>query len=164
MISNPSSAPLEDAASLDALAPTFVIGVDLGQAHDPTAICVVKKTDGGSRRPIFQVGHLERLPLQTSYPNVISHVGRLMQRLRSSAEIVIDYTGCGRPVFDMFVHAGFSPIGISITAGDTVTNEGGTIYKVPKLVLISRVQALLHKRAAQNSQGAGGRACARQRT
>ena len=36
-----------------------------------------------------------------------------------------------------------SPIGVTITASDAVTHEG-MIYQVPKLVLISRVQALLH--------------------
>jgi hypothetical protein len=139
---SPSSEQLED-ASLDALAPQFVVGCDLGQAHDPSAVCVVKKIDGTGRRPIFQVGHLERLPLNTPYPGVIAHVGRLLARLKGPAELVIDYTGVGRPVFDMFVAHGMSPIGVSITAGDATTHEG-FVYKVPKLVLVSRVQALLH--------------------
>ena len=58
--------------------------------------------------PIFQVGHLERLPLGTSYPAIVAHVGRLMTKLPGRPELVIDYTGVGRPVFDMFVYSGIS--------------------------------------------------------
>lgn len=95
--------------------------------------------------PQFQVGHLERLPLGTTYPGVVSHVLRLLDKppIRGNADLIIDFTGVGRPVFDMFVQRGLSPIGVTITAGDVITNDG-LIYRVPKLILISRVQGLLH--------------------
>jgi hypothetical protein len=124
--------------------PTFVVGVDLGQARDPTAICIVQKVDGSSRRPVFRCGFLRRVPLGTSYPSIISYVGSLIDRLKGPSTLAIDFGGVGRPVFDMFVHAGFSPIGIAITAGDSITREGGNIFRVPKLTLVSRLQALLH--------------------
>jgi hypothetical protein len=147
MTSNPSfPSPFEDvspAAAPDAPAGEFTVGVDLGQSFDPTAVAVIRKLHADTDRPIFQVGHLQRLPLQTSYPAVVNHVGRLISHLRGPSELVIDYTGVGRPVFDMFQVAGMSPIGVSITAGDVVANEG-LVYRVPKLMLISRVQALLH--------------------
>jgi hypothetical protein len=150
MTLNPSSpapsSPFDDvslAASPDALAGEFTVGVDLGQSFDPTAVAVVRKLHGASDAPIFQIGHLERLPLQTPYPGVVNHVGHLIQRLRGPSELVIDYTGVGRPVFDMFQIAGLTPIGVSIVAGDALTSEP-PIYRVPKLMLISRVQALLH--------------------
>jgi hypothetical protein len=136
-----------DDATLDAFAPTFTVGVDLGQAHDPTAIAVVRKIDG-----MFQVGHLERLPLQTPYPSVVAHVGRLLARLKGRSELVIDYTGVGRPVADLFQIAGLSPICVTITAGDVTTNEN-LVFKVPKLTLISRVQALLHSGALRIHPG-----------
>ncbi len=123
----------------------YTIGVDLGQSHDPTAIAIVRRVDGPSGEPVFQVGHLERIPLNTPYPGVVQHVRRLAARpvFRGSADLVIDFTGVGRPVFDMFEAAGMSPIGVAITSGDAVGHEG-RIYKVPKLTLISRLQALLH--------------------
>lgn len=95
--------------------------------------------------PIFQVGHLERLPLGTTYPGVVAHVQRLLDKppLANNADLVIDFTGVGRPVFDMFQARGVSPIGVAITGGDVITHEG-LIYRVPKLILISRVQALFH--------------------
>lgn len=121
----------------------FTIGVDLGQSFDPTAIAVVRKVRQGLADPVFQVGHLERLPLQTPYPGVVSHVGRMLARLPEGAELVLDYTGVGRPVFDLFEAKGFSPYGVSITSGTAVTKDRRH-YSVPKLTLISTVQALLH--------------------
>src|SRR5215472_16910463 len=93
---------------------------------------------------IFQVGHLERVPLGTTYPAIVSHVGRLLGRLPGNTELVIDYTGVGRPVFDLFVYSRIAPLGLLITSGVTESTIDGLLH-VPKLVLISRLQALLHE-------------------
>src|SRR5438874_7114199 len=93
---------------------------------------------------IFQVGHLERVPLGTPYPGIVAHVGRLLGKLPAGTELIIDFTGVGRPVFDMFVHSGISPLGVLITGGTTETRDGA-IRSVPKLTLVSRLQALLHE-------------------
>jgi hypothetical protein len=94
--------------------------------------------------PIFQVGHLERLPLGTPYPAIVAHVGRLLTKLPPHSELVIDFTGVGRPIFEMFVCSGISPTGVVITGGTAETRDGPTC-SVPKLTLVSRLQALLHE-------------------
>jgi len=93
---------------------------------------------------IFQVGYLERVPLGTPYPGIVAHVGRLLEKLPAGTELVIDLTGVGRPVFDMFVYSGISPLGVLITAGVSETRDG-PICGVPKLTLVSRLQVLLHE-------------------
>lgn len=93
---------------------------------------------------IFQVGHLERLPLGTNYVAIVAHVGRLLSKLPAGTEIVIDLTGVGKPVFDMFAYSGITPFGVTITAGTAETRDG-IVSSVPKLTLISRLQALLHE-------------------
>jgi len=93
---------------------------------------------------IFQVGHLERLPLGTPYPAIVARVGRLLTELPGDPELVIDFTGVGRPIFDMFVYSGIFPIGVVITAGNAETRDGMTCF-VPKLTLVSHLQALLHQ-------------------
>ena len=92
---------------------------------------------------IFQVGHLERMPLGIPYPGIVAHVGRLVARFPPGTELIIDYTGVGRPVFDLFRHSRIYPIGMLITSGVTEATIDG-IAHVPKLVLISRLQVLLH--------------------
>jgi len=82
---------------------------------------------------VYRVGYLERLPLGTSYPGIVAHIGRLLGRL-PAAELVIDFTGVGRPVFDMFRFSGITPTGVLITAG-TAETGGSPIFGVPKLDL-----------------------------
>ena len=94
--------------------------------------------------PIFQVGHLERLPLGTLYPAIVDHVGCLLTKLPGHPELVIDFTGVGRPVFDMFVDSGIHPTGVVITGGMSEA-QNGLICSVSKLNLVSRLQALLHE-------------------
>ena len=89
-------------------------------------------------------GHLERVPLGTSYPGIVAHVGQLLRKLPGDPELVIDFTGVGRPIFDMFVYSGIYPIGVVITAGNAETRDG-MVCSVPKLTLVSRLQALLHQ-------------------
>jgi hypothetical protein len=144
-ISNPSS-PFEDvspASASDALDAEYTIGCDLGRNFDPTAIAIIRKINAGSAKPIFQCGHLERLPLQTTYPAQVAHIGRLLARLRGPCELVVDSTGVGKAVADMFQAAGLATINVTITAGDQTTNVG-LDYHVPKIALVSRLQALLH--------------------
>jgi hypothetical protein len=93
---------------------------------------------------VFRCGHLERLPLGTSYPGIVAHVARLLHRLPAGDELAIDYTGVGAPIFDMFAASGLSATGVLITGGTSETREGGVVG-VPKLVLVSRLQALLHE-------------------
>jgi hypothetical protein len=93
---------------------------------------------------VFQVGHLERVPLGTTYPAIVHHIGRLLARLPEGTELCVDYTGVGRPVFDLFRYSSTYPIGVLITSGVTEATIDG-IAHVPKLVLISRLQALLHE-------------------
>jgi hypothetical protein len=133
-----------NAATPDAaVAGEYTIGVDLGQSFDPTAIAIVRRIEDSAGRAIFQVGHLERLPLQTLYPHVVAHVGNLMQRLRGPSELVIDSTGVGKAIADMFTIAGLPTINVTIVAGEAITSEGLN-HRVPKITLVSRVQALLH--------------------
>jgi hypothetical protein len=93
---------------------------------------------------LFRCGHLERLPLGTSYVGIVAHVARLLHRLPAGTELAIDFTGVGRPVADMFGAAGMSPTLVLITGGSSETYDGG-IVGVPKLALVSRLQALLHE-------------------
>ena len=70
----------------------FIIGADIGQAANPTALAVLEAAPGDN-----QVRHLERLPLGTSYPAVVRRIGRLTMPLPGSA-LVVGATGVGPPV------------------------------------------------------------------
>lgn len=125
----------------------MVVGLDLGQSHDYTALAVVEKV---SVAPVhLHCRHLERYPLGTRYPAIVEAVAEIMRspQLRG-APLVVDATGVGRPVVDMFVAAGLKPISVLVTGGDAVSHEKG-YWKVPKRDLVGAVQAPLQDKRLQ---------------
>lgn len=110
----------------------FYAGLDLGQAQDYTALAIVEKTQIALG---YHIRHLERFPLGTTYTDQVQRVIRVMQRIPDTP-LVIDQTGVGRAVYDLFKKSGLSPIGVSIHGGDKATHDGG-IWKVPKRDLVA---------------------------
>src|SRR5262245_3844867 len=93
---------------------------------------------------IFEIGGIKRLPLGTDYPNVVAAVFGIMARCPAGTELVIDGTGVGKPVCDMFRWRGIAPWAVTATAGiEQTMDTGRRVAHVPKLTLISRIQALL---------------------
>jgi len=124
-------------------APTgrFWIGWDVGQAKDYSAIAILQKE--GNR---YVVSHLERLPLDMSYPQQVESVfQKWHKKPLNTAEktLVMDYTGIGRAVLDLTQDRGLNPIGIAISGGNSVNwNEEHNRATVPKKDLIGNMQVL----------------------
>jgi hypothetical protein len=97
--------------------------------------------------PVLSLRGLKRYELGTRYPVIVEDVARLIaaQPHRAQTALVIDRTGVGAPVYDLFVAAGLDPIGINITGGDQV-HQDGNLYRVPKRDLVGSVQSLLQCR------------------
>jgi hypothetical protein len=134
---------------------SFVVAVDLGQSSDPTAIAVIQHlrrkemTSAGRvtvERDTFDVRHLARLPLGLSYVTQVSEVKRLLARppLADNCELVIDETGVGRPVGDLFENGGLKPLRVTITAGEHQAAIGVRRWHVAKSLLVSGLDARLH--------------------
>jgi len=141
----------------------WCLALDIGQAADPSAICVLERREDPiswegegvfadlTQRlapPQYYVRHLQRLPLQMPYPTQINFVTSLLQRepLRSaSAKLVADGTGVERAVCDMF--RALNPTVVIITSGmgERRNWEDGTgYYHVAKIQLVSGLQAQLN--------------------
>jgi hypothetical protein len=119
-----------------------MVGVDLGQAGDYTAI-----TAAEFHPDIAYIRGLERLPLGTPYTardrsSVVSRVADIMALPQlKDAYLLIDRTGVGRAVYDLFVEKGLKPIGITITGGNLVHPVMGG-FSVPKRDLVFSLVAL----------------------
>jgi hypothetical protein len=133
---------------------TFMLGADLGQSQDPTALSVLHHRKlynhhvSGVRALVgerFEVRHLQRLPLGLSYPQVCQEVRMLMARkpIAGNCELVIDETGVGRAVADLFDTVGLRPTRVTITAGGEQNWSNGS-WHVAKGILISTLDAKLH--------------------
>ena len=94
-------------------------------------------------RDTLNVRALKRLPLGTSYVAQGEMIAALLADPRlAGAGVFLDATGCGKPVSDLIARAvKHTPIWISAGRDELRHGDG---YSVPKLTLISRLQAALH--------------------
>jgi hypothetical protein len=134
----------------------YFVGLDLGQARDFSALVVLSRVVGseyqrsehGPAKPPYELPYLTRFPLGTPYPDIVATVTTLLltPELRG-ALLVVDDTGVGRAVSDMFrvalqrvEHPWFIPV--TITSGRRITpSDGG--YHVPKKILVRALQTVL---------------------
>ena len=141
--------------------PSFYLGLDLGQQKDYTALSIVEPVSpppqevmddlwpyrvatlpSEAQVPALHVRHLERFTLGTKYPAIVDRVGQRMRALAADTLLVVDATGVGRPVVDMFVKAELEPMAITITGGTTPSRDGHD-WRVPKRDLVSTLQVVL---------------------
>lgn len=94
-------------------------------------------------KTLYRIGWLGRLPPRMPYPAQCAAIAGMLGRLPRETELVIDYSGVGRGVFDIFEFGGISPLGVTMTAGESVHWTGRTAT-VPKSLLVSRLVALMH--------------------
>lgn len=127
-----------------------VVGIDVGQRTDPTAICVAQ-TDKRRLPEVehhFLIRHLERLPLGTAYPVIARRLGEIISGVLARSgrpKVFVDATGVGRPVVDLLrerapVNSAIIPV--TFTYGDRRTEDRGEV-RLGKAYLVSRLQALL---------------------
>jgi hypothetical protein len=139
----------------------FSIGLDLGQRQDHSAVAVVERVSSRTARfdyvnwtarepeaEAWVVRHLERIPLGTPYTAVVERVARVAQRapVAGKCQLVVDATGVGMPVVDMLRA---SRMGCGLTAvwitGGNAERFDGSVWHVPKLELMARLQSLLER-------------------
>jgi len=125
----------------------YVLGLDLGQARDYTAISIARRTEQNGKGH-YALQHLERCALGTPYPAIVQRITGLDRKIREGpywgdCRVVVDATGVGRPVVDLLEDVrGLDVYPVTITGGDEV-NRDGNWFRVPKRELVSGLQVLL---------------------
>jgi hypothetical protein len=117
----------------------FVVGVDLGQTADYTAITILEEREENS----YDVRYLERFR-NIPYPAIVKRLDHLVGRLSEQPYMAVDATGVGRPVIDMIRDANLPACiyPITLTAGDAVVIDGME-RRVPKRDVASTIAVLL---------------------
>jgi hypothetical protein len=151
------------------------VGLDLGQASDFTAVSVMDVIPTKYERQIddveperniprtrvvtveglpltYNIRHLERLPIGTSYPDVVVRVKEILPRLPPDTVLVVDNTGVGRPVTDMMIQQGLHPVCITITGGDVVTSDGPSFH-VPKRDIVGALAVAFQNKQLKIASG-----------
>ena len=127
---------------------SFIIGLDLGQSADFSALCVLEQTETTSGWREYTCRGLKRWPLGTAYTRIVADLGTdLFREPLAGSALVVDASGVGRPVVDMIrkvrLPAQLAPV--VITAGQSQSFADG-YHHVAKVILISTVQVLLEQR------------------
>jgi len=150
-----------------------IVGVDLGQQRDYTAICVIERhhvPNGemynahyrthnaevyAARQPVrveYRLRHLERPVLGTPYPKVVGRIVELVKAIGGELALVVDATGVGLPVTEML----WSRLGKELEGTDTIVmpcnvtitggdsvTRGSSGLRVPKRDLVSAPLVLM---------------------
>lgn len=131
---------------------SFVIGLDLGQAQDFTALTVIEKRLYEEKEPTYDVVELRRFALGTPYTEIVPLVATIANKLvdRKPTALIVDETGVGRPVVDMLRKEALKPNPVVITCGSGETFDSPSrTWRVAKTVLVSVLRVLLEQRRLQ---------------
>jgi hypothetical protein len=128
-----------------------VIGIDIGQKRDPTAVCIAeieRRFVGGRQETHFLIRYLERLPIGTRYPDVADRVAAIVTGARerdSVFNLYVDATGVGLPIVDLLEarDLGVAVTAVYFTHGDRRTEVNDRSVHLGKAFLVSRLQMLL---------------------
>ena len=125
------------------------VGLDLGQSQDYSAAVVLRRIPvPGRPKPDYYVPLVKRWPLGTSYVSVVDNVVRMFDSPRLAGHtLVLDITGCGRPVYDMILEQ--QPqchvVGVLITGGAIQHCVDG-IWHVSKTILVAATKLPFQQR------------------
>jgi hypothetical protein len=92
---------------------------------------------------LYRIGYLNRLPLKTPYPAVVAAIQLIINRLPRGTDLIVDFGGVGRGIYDLLVDHGLQPIGVALTGGFEV-HRNGSLVSVPKSTLVSKLVARIH--------------------
>jgi hypothetical protein len=139
----------------------LMLGVDLGQKRDPTAIALLEARNHRPDDDVpdwhFESRFLQRLPLGTPYPAVARRIAQIQESavLIARQEVAdrhgidptinlqtfVDATGVGQPVMDLLNEASVRASACYFTHGDRRTAQDGRVT-IGKAWLVSRLKAL----------------------
>lgn len=150
----------------------LIFGLDLGQTADHSALAGVERIPlmakcliclgegcpkcghkGVLAAPVFRrkyryaLRYLKEFPLGLSYPDQVREVVDVFENpVVRGSKVGVDYTGVGRPVYDLLKESR-PPVGLYpmlTTSGNTITFDKITReYHVPKVEQVSLLQLLL---------------------
>jgi len=154
----------------------YFVGLDLGQSNDYSACAILEQElklpqymPMATSRSIIKgpfvhppepitpsvidntylLRYLKRFELGTPYPLIVEKVYELMQEpeLARYGRLIVDKTGVGAPVVDMFKAKKLRSIAIVITGGHQVVKvQGSSEYHVPKADIVSALAILFHSK------------------
>lgn len=138
----------------------IILSLDVGQTSDSSALAAVdvrraveqEDKERAHTVPLCVVRGLERYPLRTAYPAIADDVCLKLADLPEGTPLLLDTTGVGRAVWDIFTERGVYPIGVTITGGNKVSQGPDGFYTVPKKDLATTMAVSMQQGRLQVSK------------
>jgi len=142
----------------------WLIGVDLGQQRDYSAAVLLRvdptqswegpitnpRTRQAEMRPLagYVVTRIERVPLRTSYVQVIQAVRAFCWEASSLGhlDLIVDAGGPGRPIYDALQDAGLQPIAATAHGGQQTTLDGAEMRASKEVMVLAMWELLAQRR------------------
>lgn len=137
----------------------YFVGVDVGQAIDPTAIVILEfrqqyqvnmhySTEHRPHGdPQYWIVDAAKLPLGMLFPDQAQAIAAIAARdpLAGNAEMIVDRSGLGRPVVDELRKLRVPKLtGVVIGPGEDQRRDGAYNWRVSKLQLVTTLSAKLN--------------------
>jgi hypothetical protein len=135
----------------------YFVGLDLGMSGQFTSLALLQRLRLSPQdppelyRPAYQLRHLQRFPLGTSYPNVVAKIVSLLGiPPLSGADLIVDQTAVGRPAVALLEDGLRNKVNcclwkVTMVSGPA-TSLGTTSIHIPKTELVGTLQVLLQGR------------------
>lgn len=122
-----------------------VLGLDLGQQNDYSVLSVFTVKFNEDNRALYELPYLKRFRLKTSYVDIVDQVIAIINKynLLLNYSLIVDYTGVGRPVVDLFRQKHLNPVALSITGGIKTNWVTNVEVNVPKKDIVTYLQLVL---------------------
>ena len=119
----------------------FIIGLDMGLSAQHTALAAIEQEvlcpgSHGTKCGELRLRLLDRLPLGTSYPEIVGKVKEIIEAVRkqeggTTSDLVVGITG-GRGLLSLMDDEGLSPIAVTITGATGETDTTDRSWSFPR--------------------------------
>jgi hypothetical protein len=130
----------------------YVIGVSVGVMAQPTAIAIIEQEahqqyDRASEITELRLRHLERLPVDGTYPDMAKRLREIRDGLAEKekapdSDLLVDMTGTGKSIIDFLKKEDLDPTRVVITSGHGEQKDGTGLWRVAKIELVGALQVL----------------------
>lgn len=142
--------------------PRFCLSLDVGSERDHSVLTLLDRKAQYSRGPdgeemqlpTYDLPFLERFQLRTPYEVIKNRTAEILHNPLLSTKgchLLIDATGVGNPVVQMFQE--LAPIPVVISSGTSVNALGAGGYSVPKRDIVTSLQAVMQSRRLRIAAG-----------
>ncbi len=144
----------------------YIVGASIGTGIQPTAVAVLehevwKNEKWKPETVALRLRHLERIPLDTGYPDTVERIDTLLRteeikdgECDKNSDVVLDVTGSGRAIVELFDRAEISPILVTITgAGVREEEVESKDWRIPKVELVGNLQVLYQTERLKMAKG-----------